>query len=598
MAVTALSLGSAAESAPERVLRPEAATAVQSALRAAGAAWHLQSATLGKSTATVRVCASAPLPSQCGQVRLSDPRKPCQGQKEGSFCIDGDEVGMSPSWAPLRQQLAALPDQQIWFVPAQSSAKAQPDSPSLLAFPRTTALLWVLLPFGLGGLLGAGARKWRGRAWQTGWAAAVVVVVPLLLALAWDSGELRLGVWDAAGLSLLLSAGALAAGHAGWQGRWAQRASVAGLATAMAALGFEIGLRLFAAPPPSFPPPEQAQLLLPTDGLARVYARYGATPWDERACRMMYPRADATVLQERVTEAGTAPRKVVHLGDSMTYGLGVSKSDRFTSLLQSQSPGTAHINLGVPGTSVDAALLIGRQALGAIKPQMVVLHVFLGNDLEEIDRYYPCCERGPLLNYSGQDSVALRCTEPQWQGRSALQADWLLANSPPPYPLRVATADSVLARWVAGAWVAATERLAGAPEGDDAQAWRHLEMTVAALQRDVAANGARLAVSILPPRSALVGPGPRRDDALAKRDRLAKMLKQMQLPYFDAFGALQQAAERSGAAALFAKDVADDIHFSAQGHAVVAEGLRPLVADHAQSTKADAGDSKPAAAVP
>ena len=89
--------------------------------------------------------------------------------------------------------------------------------------------------------------------------------------------------------------------------------------------------------------------------------------------------------RERTPEkSGTAPRVIV-LGDSFVWGIGVSYDDTFVTLLeqdlQRTYPGSEVVNLGVPGFEPDHYFHLLQQYGMALHPDAVVLALYVGNDI-------------------------------------------------------------------------------------------------------------------------------------------------------------------------------------------------------------------------
>jgi GDSL-like lipase/acylhydrolase family protein len=86
--------------------------------------------------------------------------------------------------------------------------------------------------------------------------------------------------------------------------------------------------------------------------------------------------------------AKTKPRILV-LGDSFTYGIGVNDDETFCSILQSQLPGNEIINAGNPGKGTDYALKFYRTKGKQLEPDVVIL-VFCVNDFSDnqLNVYY------------------------------------------------------------------------------------------------------------------------------------------------------------------------------------------------------------------
>jgi len=88
-------------------------------------------------------------------------------------------------------------------------------------------------------------------------------------------------------------------------------------------------------------------------------------------------------------DPGDAGHPVAVFGDSFTFGLGVSERETFVSRLSELDPGSRYVNLGVPGYSTDQEVLLMRRELGRWSPRHVLLVVYLGNDLLDIQRPFP-----------------------------------------------------------------------------------------------------------------------------------------------------------------------------------------------------------------
>ena len=71
---------------------------------------------------------------------------------------------------------------------------------------------------------------------------------------------------------------------------------------------------------------------------------------------------------------------VLFIGDSFVYGLGVEEQERFTEQLRRQWPDITVINAGVAGYGTDQELLLLKRLWSRIQPQMVVLIVCVEND--------------------------------------------------------------------------------------------------------------------------------------------------------------------------------------------------------------------------
>lgn len=73
-------------------------------------------------------------------------------------------------------------------------------------------------------------------------------------------------------------------------------------------------------------------------------------------------------------EAGKC--RVVFLGDSFTWGLGVREEERFTNLLAEVNPGWETLNFGVPAYGTDQSLLLWERTAYRYNPDLVILTIY------------------------------------------------------------------------------------------------------------------------------------------------------------------------------------------------------------------------------
>ncbi|HXG48499.1 MAG TPA: hypothetical protein VNO52_12795 [Methylomirabilota bacterium] len=93
--------------------------------------------------------------------------------------------------------------------------------------------------------------------------------------------------------------------------------------------------------------------------------------------------------------AGQSRGRVAVVGDSFTFGLGVSDADTFVSLLNRTSTNGLHFkNYGVPGYSTDQEVLLIEREVLPMSPTAVVLVVYLANDV--VDNLLPVPVQGNL----------------------------------------------------------------------------------------------------------------------------------------------------------------------------------------------------------
>ncbi len=95
-------------------------------------------------------------------------------------------------------------------------------------------------------------------------------------------------------------------------------------------------------------------------------------------------RKDSNAKQERVR------LRYAFVGDSFTFSFGVNDDETFIHLLNSQEKqDNVYLNFGVPGYSTDQEYLLIRDRVLHFSPDVVLLVVYLGNDLLDNEFPYP-----------------------------------------------------------------------------------------------------------------------------------------------------------------------------------------------------------------
>jgi hypothetical protein len=78
------------------------------------------------------------------------------------------------------------------------------------------------------------------------------------------------------------------------------------------------------------------------------------------------------------------------VGDSFSFGLGVNNSDTFAQRLNTQHGQIrTYLNFSVPGYSTDQELLLIEQRVLVFEPDVILLVVYLGNDLFDNELAFP-----------------------------------------------------------------------------------------------------------------------------------------------------------------------------------------------------------------
>lgn len=104
--------------------------------------------------------------------------------------------------------------------------------------------------------------------------------------------------------------------------------------------------------------------------------------------------------------------EIVVLGDSMAFGYGVEDEEAWTALLAGELPGTRIINLGLIGGAPQQYLRIYETFGQALRPNLVLLCLFPGNDLADAERFDEWLQAGSPGNYDEWRQGADRDTDP------------------------------------------------------------------------------------------------------------------------------------------------------------------------------------------
>lgn len=188
------------------------------------------------------------------------------------------------------------------------------------------------------------------------------------------------------------------------------------------------------------------------------------------------------------------PVRVVHLGDSVAFGYGVSDEQTFAHLLDPTGQRYESLNLAVPGYGVDQSVLRFERLGRGYAPDVVVLSLCVDNDLADVmlsvflyDGQHPKpyfrLEHDGLVLYDQHLRLSPAARWGLWlRGRSALArrvARWQPRQGPQAEPEH---------------WTIRRQRA----QADRAAAVDLLTALIARLRQDVEACGARLLVLVHP----------------------------------------------------------------------------------------------------
>lgn len=548
------------DSAPARlrVLPPSTADVVRRAFGRAEPLLRLTRARIFPKRVEATVCAGA----GCRLLVLTYPSPKCGGFVAGPWCVRTKGEALPPEHqSALRRALAGDAITKVWKTSSQASKSSpeDPRRPQTAPKPEATnalayllAVLYLIAPLGLGWGAGRLLRRRRKRGYRSGWAAVAFIGGFVALALLLVP-FVRLALWDLLSLAVLLGAGAYV-GASDTSKRWDRRnlALMAG-STLFSLLFVELALRWLVAPAPAF---------LKARDLTIMRDKHFVDDW-----AMIYPGTYPKQFRRLIEVPPDTRWRVIHVGDSMVYGVGTAKPKRFTSLLQGRVPHAAHLNAGVPGSGTDFHYLVIKRWLARMKAHHVVHYVFPTNDLVELDRPHEVCDDGSLLIY-GRTGLTARCQRPPYDPTS-LRARYFrsLYRRPAPYPLLVATSVSSLARHLCALQMRFRHR---SHKHSHAHAIRHFTRIMRESQKLSRTQGVAYSIIILPDRRNLerFSRSKRARERTPHQD-VVRICRKIAPRVFNAWDALLPLVRKHGGSRYFV----DDIHFSAAGHRVMADWL-------------------------
>ncbi len=558
------------------VLPPEAGSIVARALARMGPELRFEDGRIEYDHAVARLCSAGDDP-RCFTLILSYPSTRCD-RHWGGFCVGfPDGPPDAAALGAMERALRAETDASAWVHPP---APVAPEGP--LVPPLAIALLELSIPFATGLLIGLALRWSLGRRVGGPLFPLACFALPLTIASLVTPELFLIGMWDAWLIAIGLGAGMVLAAHR----TFAQRRDVALLAGAVfvALLALEVGSRMLLPPPPAFPSKDEPHFLM-----FKRSARVGRLAQQERVwtshnskeqiCHAIYGDGwpeppDNTVTADTYVRRAGAHRRVLHLGDSMVYGSGVERDETFVADLARLEPDTDHINGGVGGAGPDSYLAILSHWLERKAVDQVVMHIFSGNDLTDLDAPLPCCAWGPVLSYTPEGAARLRCPTPL-TGSSAF-ARWraFVHESPPPYPIRVALRSSRAAAHLGAASVRLGALLGDETNESEETRFAHYEAVVRTARDWLRAQNIPLVVVILPARAELEAADPTTHHDYAIEDEMVRRSRGLGVTTLWARDPFASALGR-GAAHLFADELGGptDPHFSVEGHLVAARWL-------------------------
>lgn len=166
------------------------------------------------------------------------------------------------------------------------------------------------------------------------------------------------------------------------------------------------GLWLLRAGLRQHPHPRRALGLLAVNGAALLgfFVALGASTLGQHAAQSA---SDAELGWAPVNQDGRvgmreepidpARPRVLFIGDSIVFGHGVQAHETMTRALEQLLPGWQVLNAGVQGYSPDQELLYLRRIIGQVKPHVVVVGAYTGNDFSTTGREFSWGHSKPLF---------------------------------------------------------------------------------------------------------------------------------------------------------------------------------------------------------
>ncbi len=300
------------------------------------------------------------------------------------------------------------------------------------------------------------------------------------------------------------------------------------------------------------------ELMVRRRGIHRYHPRLG---WEPRPWAQSSEEGIATTigpLGHRITPTATSVEgavRVMFVGDSLTFGAGVSDEETFAFLLGEADGRYQVTNLAVEGYGPGQSLLRMEEALDRSSADVVILGICLGNDVADVaSAYHLYDESIPKPRFvltAGELVLEDRHVGRGWI-RGLVDSSFLLARAAAPVEAVAPRHESVSRR---------LQALRAVPESTE-------ETLVAIIRRmrdGVEGQGGRLLVVLLPDARTL-------ERSSARWPRLRDKL-QPEVELLDLVTVI--ASDREA----YASHVLDAIgHLSPQGHKVAAAAIRERLA--------------------
>ena len=249
-------------------------------------------------------------------------------------------------------------------------------------------------------------------------------------------------------------------------------------------------------------------------------------------------------------------RRIVVLGDSFTYGIGVHFGEAFPRQLELLlGGGTQVISLGIPGYSTDQERMVLQGEALSLRPDLVLVEFFMDDifnngAIATHEGKYP----KPYFELYGGELLLRNVPVPDLRSRSAL----LRFLKERFYRLR--TKLHVAPRWRTTDWLSAFD-----PAFASSEQWRVTLALLARMNALCAREKIRFAVVVVPLADQVTDPGLR-----SPQEVLRDFGRRESIPVLDLLPDFENRVDEVY--------LVNDLHWTAQGHRIAAQSIAAFLA--------------------
>ncbi len=117
------------------------------------------------------------------------------------------------------------------------------------------------------------------------------------------------------------------------------------------------------------------------------------------------PFCPPDVVGQRLQRVDPSRPRVLLMGDSIVFGYRVSDEEQVGHPLEALLPGHQVLNASVSGYSIDQYLLTLERVVPVVKPKLLILGIFTGNDFQISSREFSWGNHKPVLRAEGDKLV-------------------------------------------------------------------------------------------------------------------------------------------------------------------------------------------------